>query len=119
MSLQKGLIMLLCSCKIERIINIILNVVFKNIMFLAFYCYYDAFNDQNNLTTKNKNYYLKIHPRVKRLDCPVMVFQPSKAVDEVGAECGVNVIRSKLSLLRPVVGPCSPITDNLTNINIF
>ena len=48
-----------------------------------------------------------------------MSLQPGEAVDEVGAEGRVNVLRGELAPVRPVVSPGAPIAHNLRSNEKF
>ena len=62
---------------------------------------------------------IKIHPGVEALHGPVVSLQPGEAVDEVGAEGRVNVLRGELAPVRPVVSPGAPIAHNLRSNEKF
>ena len=59
------------------------------------------------------NFHLEVHPWIKRLYGPVGGVKPSKAVNKMGAKGWIDVFWCELATLRPVVGPSSPIADNL------
>jgi len=56
---------------------------------------------------------LEVHPGVQGLHGPGGAVQTREAVDEVGAEGGVYVLRGELAHGGPVVGPGSPVADDL------
>merc|ERR1711953_156848 len=56
---------------------------------------------------------LQVHPRVQRLHGPVEAVEPSKAVYEVSVESWINEVRGELAHAGYVIGPGSPVADNL------
>ena len=62
--------------------------------------------------------HLEVHPRIQGLHGPVTALQPCEAVDEVGAQGGVDVLGGELPHTRPVVGPGAPVADNLQVISM-
>ena len=72
------------------------------------------------LIVKNEGFpHIKIHPGVEAFHGPVVSLQPGEAVDEVGAEGRVNVLRGELAPVRPVVSPGAPIAHNLGSNEIW
>ena len=61
---------------------------------------------------------LEVHPCVQRLDAGAGGVQAGEAVDEVGAERTVHILRGELARHRPVVGPGAPVADHQLQHNI-
>merc|ERR550519_19188 len=56
---------------------------------------------------------LQVHPGVQRLHGPVEAVEPSKAVYEMSAESWINEVRGELAHAGSVIGPGSPVANNL------
>lgn len=48
--------------------------------------------------------------------CYLIVLHPSKSIDQVGAEAGVNILRLEAAQARPVLGPVGEVTCQVIGI---